>query len=337
MTARSTNNAAAVNVLARTRRLALRNRLQRVSPRTLKTLLAIVPVVIVALVWLATTCATSISTALTLALRFPIAIVVIVGWMAMSVAARQRRQSRRDAQRSWLAALPLGERVFAAAARRQVVGVVTAALLFALVSLLGLGWMLELPHRSVLTLSLLLIVGATLGAMVGWMLSRKDPRPSRIRLPSGVIGTRTQRFPIGRWPLRHSRAHADLAFHSRSIGAILLSLPIGIPPIAVIAVIVSGLAALTIWDLSRALLTTTRSAGAWLRSLPIDPHKATLALGGRSIFFIMVAAAIILLATGLPMGMSITNAGTILLVAGVVVVSGYGLFAKLQQPFGARR
>ena len=336
MTTRSTN-ADAAKLLATTRRFALRNRLQQVGPRCMAILVVIACAVIVALVCLASACATSISDALTLALRFPIVVTVIVGWMAMTITARQRRQSRRDAERSWLAALPLADRAFERAARRHVATVLTAALLFLLALLLAFGWMLELSSRSVLGLSLLLILGEIFGAVVGWTLSRNDPRPSRIRLPSIVIGTTTQRFPLGRWPLRHSRAHADLALHARAIGLLLLSLPIGIPPLAVIAVIVFGLAALTIWDVLRALVTTTRFAGAWLRSLPLPARRATLALGGRSILVIIVATAIILIASALPMGMTIANVGTMIVATGVVVVGGFLSVAMLQRPFGARR
>ncbi|MFZ2236751.1 MAG: hypothetical protein WBP11_15085 [Dokdonella sp.] len=327
----------ATKLLAAARRLGWRNRWQQRDRRFVAIVVAVVAVAILALVWLANAYATSIADGVTHALSFPIVIVVIVGWIAMSIAARHLRQSRRDAERSWLAALPLGEGAFAVAARRQFASFLATALLLLLTLLLGLSWLLELSSRSVVTLSLLLIVGTTLGAAIGWTLARKDPRPSKIRLPSNVTSTKTQRFALGRWPLRHSRAHADLALHARAIGVLLLSLPIGVPPQAVVAMIVFGLAALTIWDVARALLTTTRLAGAWLRSLPFDARKATLALGGRSIFTIVVAAAIMLVVTALPMEMSFGKASAIILATGGTGVGGYLLLATVQRPFGARR
>ncbi len=317
--------------------MARRNRWQQRDRGFVATLVVVFGIAIIALAWLANIYATPITHSVTLALRFPIVIVVIVGWIAMSVAARQRSQSRRDAEHSWLAALPLGAHAFTASARRQVATILAAALLVTLALFLALSWMLELPSRSVLTLSLLLIVGATLGAVAGWTLARKDSRPSKIRLPSVATSTKAQRFPLGRWPLRHSRAHADLALHARAIGVLLLSLPIGVPPQAVVAMIVFGLAALAIWDTSRALVTTTRLAGPWLRSLPLDSRKATLALGGRSVFVIIAAAAIMLVATALPMGTSVAKAGAIVLATGVAVAGTFVLLAIAHRPFGARR
>lgn len=327
----------AIQLLATVRRLASRNRRRQVARRHIAILAVIACVAIAAFAWLANTYANMITDGVTQTLHFPIVIVVIVGWIAMNVAARQRRQSRRDAERSWLAALPLGKRAFTVAARRQVATLLAATLIFLLASLFASAWMLQLPSRSVFTLSLLLMVGATLGGMAGWTLARNDPRPARIRLPRSSMSKTEERFSLGRWPLRHRRAHADLALHARAIGLLLLSLPIGIPPLAVVAVIVSGLAALTIWDMSRALMTTTRCAGTWLNSLPLEARKTTLALGGRSIFVINFAAATILVTTALPMGMNIATAGTITLATGVVVVSGYVLFTMLKRPFGARR
>ena len=327
----------AIQLLAMARRFAWRNRWQQRHRRFVAIVVALVAVAIAALVWLTNAYATSITDSVTLALRFPVVIAAVVGWIAMSVAARQRRQSRRDAERSWLAALPLGTTAFAADARRNIATILAGALALAAFVLGALGWMLELPNRSVLTLSLLLIVGATLGAIIGWTLARKDPRRSRLRLPNIATNTKTRRFSLGRWPLRHSRAHADLALHARAIGVLLLSLPIGVPAEAVVAMIVFGLAALAIWDVSRALLTTTRLAGAWLRNLPLDARKATVALGGRSVFVIIFAAAIMLAATAVPMGVSVANASAIILATAAVVAGGYLLTAKLRQPFGARR
>ncbi|MEO6075803.1 MAG: hypothetical protein ABIP56_03250, partial [Dokdonella sp.] len=302
MTKRSENNKA-IQLIAISRRLALGNRWQQRDRRFVAIVVALVAVAIASLVWLATAHPASITGGVTLALRIPIVTVVIVGWITMSVTARQRRQSRRDAERSWLAALPLGNQAFEADARHRIAKILAGALALALVVLGALSWMLELPSRSVFTLSFLLIVGTTLGAVVGWTLASKDRRPSKVRLPASATTTRTQRFPLGRWPLCHSRAHADLALHARAIGALLLSLPIGVPAEAVVAIIVFGLAALAIRDVSRALLTTTQLAGAWLRSLPLEARKSTLELGGRSLFVIIFAVAIMIAATALPMGM----------------------------------
>lgn len=327
----------ATKLLAVARGLARRNRWQQRDRRFVAIVVALVAAAIATLVWLANAYAASIANGVTLALRFPVVTVVIVGWIAMTVAMRQRRQSRRDAERSWLAALPLSTKAFAADARRKITTILSVPLVLAAFVLAALGWMLELPSRAFLTLSLLLIVGATLGAIIGWTLARTDPRRSRIRLPSIATNTRTQRFPLGGWPLRHSRAHADLALHARAVGVLLLSLPIGVPPEAVVAMIVFGLAGLAIWDVSRALLTTTRLAGAWLCSLPLDAWTATLDLGGRSVFVIIFAAAIMLAATSVPMGVSVAKASAIILAIGVAVCGGYIVVATMRKPFEARR
>lgn len=324
-------------MLATARRLATRNRWQQRDQRFVAIVIAVVAVAIVALVWLANAEPTAITASVTLALRFPIIIVVVVGWIAMNFAARQRRQSRRKAARSWLAGLPLDERAFAADARRTIATILGAALALSLLVLGALTWMLDLPSRSVLTFSLPLIFGATLGAVIGWGLARKDQRPSRIRLPASTTNAEAPKFSLGRWPLRHRRAHADLALHARAIGVLLLGLPIGVPPQAVVAMIVFGLAALAAWDVSLALLTTTRLAGPWLRSMPLDPRKAVFALGGRSIFIIIVAAAIMLGAIALPMDVSVAKVYVIILAIGAFVSIGYTVSAIVQRPFRARR
>lgn len=322
-------------LLAEACRLARRNRWQRRDRHFVTIVVALVAAAIVALVWLTNAYATSIADGVTVALRFPIVIVVIAGWMAMSVAARQRRQSRRDAERSWLAALPLGTKAFEADSRQRIAKILAGALALALFVFNALSWMLELPSRSVFTLSFLLIVGTTLGAVVGWTLASKERPPSKVRLPASATNTETQRFTLGRWPLRHSRAHADIALHARAIGVLLLSLPIGVPAEAVVAIIVFGLAALSLWDTARALLTTTRLAGAWLRSLPFDRREATLALGIRSVLVIMIAAAIMLAATAPPMGLSVATASVLIIATGVTVAATFALLATVQRPFQA--
>ena len=268
----------AVRLLTTTRCLAARNRWPLSARRYIAIVGVLVGIAITALAWLANTHTTAIADGIAWVLRFPLLIVVIVGWVALIFAARQRRRSRRDAEHSWLAALPLGEQAFAVAARRSVAAVLAVTLAMALSLLFALGWLVALPVQSMVTMALLLTTGALLGAVIGWTLARKAPRPKRIRLPSIATHAETRRFPLGRWPVSHSRAHADFALHARAIGALLLSLPIGVPALVVIAIIVFGLMALVIFDITRALLTSTKQAGAWLRSLPFHPHAVMAAL-----------------------------------------------------------
>lgn len=327
---------AAVRLLTTTRCVAARNRWQQLPRAHVASVVVLVGIAIVALAWLAKAHTTVIADGIAWALRFPLLMVVIVGWVALVFAARQRRQSRRSAEQSWLAALPLGQQVFAAAARRWIATVLTIALAMTLALLFVLGWLLALPVQSTVTLAMLLTTGALSGATVGWTLARKPPRRKRIRLPSIATHAKARRFPLGRWPVAHSRAHADFGLHARAIGALLLSLPIGVPALVVIAIIVFGLMVLVIFDITRALLTTTNQAGAWLRSLPLHPHKATFALAGRSLL-IAIAATILLVVAILPAGIRGSTAIAIIVVIGSTIAIAFAVIAALQQPFGARR
>ena len=326
----------AVKLLAIVGRLARRNRWQQLARSHVALVVVAVGIAIAMLTWLANSYTTDIADGAAWVLRFPLLIVVIVGWVALIFAARQRRRSRRDAEHSWLAALPLGEQAFAVAARRSVAAVLAITLAMALSLLFALGWLVALPVQSMVTMALLLTTGALLGAVIGWTLARKAPRPKRIRLPNIATHAETRRFELGRWPVSHSRAHADFALHARAIGALLLSLPIGVPALVVIAIIVFGLMALVIFDITRALLTTTNQAGAWLRSLPLNPHQATLALGGRSLLA-AIAATFLLVVAILPAGIRGSTAIAIVVAIGSTIAVAFAVMAALQQPFGARR
>ena len=324
-----------MHLLVMTSRLARRNRWQQLEQRQLALMIVAVGVTTLALAWLANAHTAAIAGGIAWALRFPLALVVIVGWITLILAARERQRSRRDAEHSWLAALPLGKQAFAAVARRRIASVLAIIVAMTLLLLFALGWLCALPFQSIATLVLLLANGLVFGAGIGWVLARKSPRPKRIRLPSIAAHAEGPRFPLGRWPLSHSRAHADLALHARAIGALLLSLPVGVPALVVIAIIVFGLMALAIFDITRALLATTRQAGAWLRGLPLHPHKATLALGSRSVL-VIIAATIVLVAAAWPMGMHASTAIAIVVTIGATIAAGFVLMAALQQPFGAR-
>lgn len=325
-----------MQLLAMSRRLARRNRWQQLEQGQLVLMVVAVGSAALALAWLANAHTAAIASGIAWTLRFPLALVVIVGWITLILAARERQRSRRDAEHSWLSALPLGKQAFAAVARRRIASVLATVVVMTVLLLFALGWLCALPFQSIATLVLLLAAGMVFGAGIGWVLARKAPRSKRIRLPSIAARVEGQRFPLGRWPLSHSRAHADLALHARAIGALLLALPVGVPPLVVIAIIVFGLMALAILDITRALLTTTRQAGAWLRGLPLHPRKATLALGSRSVL-VIVAATIVLVAATWPMGMHASTAIAIGVAIGTTIAAGFVVMAAFQQPFGARR
>lgn len=326
-----------VDVLAMNAQQAWRNRwhARRAQPRPLLIALLAAAVALIVLIVLLRMHADNVATLLTRAIDYPLVVIVAIGWLVANTVARQRRSARQDATRSWLAALPLATTTFERHARRRIalqlllVGVLLGGLLAAVATLIAL------PVRATATLLLLLTTAILLGATLGWSLGGGEPKPSRIRLLAAGSAHRDAHYPIGRWPLRHSRASADIGLHARAIGALLLSLPMGVPAYAAICIIVIGLMAFASWDLSRGLLVTATQAGPWLRSLPWVPRRATLALGLPAWIALLVALTTLAVAV-LPSGVGTTTALWIVIGGSTIPAIAYIAICISQRPFGTR-
>lgn len=280
--------------------------------------------------------ADTVATLLTQAINFPLVVIVAIGWLVASTVARQRRSARRDARLSWLATLPMATTAFERQARRRVV---IQLLLFAVVViglLLAVALLVALPTRTANTAAVLIAAACVLGASLGWSLGGREPRSPRLRLLAAGTKRRDAGYALGRWPLRHSRASADIGLHARAIGALLLSLPMGVPAIAALCIIVFGLAAFAAWDLLRGLLTTTMQSAGWLRSLPLRPRSALVALGVPALLGLLIALTLMMLAltpAGIPRStvIAVVVGGSSIATLAFIAI-GYWL-----HPFGVRR
>lgn len=319
-------------------RQARRNRWQAlcVRPRTLAIALLASAAALVVLIVLLRMHADRFATLLTRAIDYPLLLVVVAAWLIATTVARRRRAARRAASQSWLAALPLDVTSFERNARSRMALGLLATLAIIGVAFLAIATSMALPQRLTMTLLILIATAALAGFALGWSIGGKDRRILRLRLPGTRARLRNDRHALGRWPLRHSRAHADVGLHTRAIGALLLSLPMGTPGYAALCIIVIGLMSFACWDLLRALLATSMQAGGWLRSLPLRPAMASIALLAPSLIALLIASALVAAAL-LPSG--IAPALLPLTVVGVVLIGGVG-FAVVcgwQRPFGARR
>lgn len=224
---------------------------------------------------------------------YPLPALAAVATLAGLASLHQRRRLRADFSSSWLAALPITahvrDRAFALRVLIPIVAVVIgAAFVLAIAARLthpasGDGW---LPG---------LFVGAgMIGASVGWLLGARDPRPPRLRAPR--LPSRTTRVvpglaALGRWPLAQALAGSSPALHARALGALLLTIPIGVPGHVCMLLIVLWATALVLVEVGRGLLVTIPAAAAWLHSTPL-----TLPVLARSLcapaFGIQIAAAL---------------------------------------------
>lgn len=328
---------APIDVLALNTRLHRRNRWQELRSRR-RLLRVAIPVAILAVTGsglLLRAHAGEVAWLLMRALDAPLLVIVAIGWPVAHAVARSRRTARRQAARSWLAALPLTTVHFERHARRRVAlamlggAVLGSGLLVALATLGGL------PLRATVTALLLLATALVAGSALGWTLGARERRTVRRRLPAAGSAARDRRYPLGRWPLRHSHATTDIGLHARAIGAMLLGLPMGVPATAVLCLIVIGLAGFACWDLLRGLLVTATQARAWLRSLPLVPRAATGALGRRALALLTLALCLLALAL-LPSGIAATTAFPLAILGSVLTTLCFALTCMWCRPFGAK-
>ena len=217
---------------------------------------------------------------------------------ASTLVSRRRAVERKDAPRSWTAALP----VTPGAAKWQAVAIEFAPVLAlgALVAAVYLGLALAallydvtaplLPGATVLG-------GVVLGALFGhWMPAPKDAElyegsryvPHRRRalpaIPSGSLS------PLGLWPVRQMFASARPKTVARATVPILLCMPLGSK--ADVAMLVLGLCTVVgaIVVLAAAAVAVSGRVADWLKPLPVASSLLLRSVLTRMIALILCAA-----------------------------------------------
>lgn len=188
-----------------------------------------------------------------------------------TLTARSRRRVARQLAQSWLASAPVAACDELVALRWGVVcevGVPLAGVL-ALIACAG-----AFGASTVTPLLAAVLVGFATGAAGGWHVAGKPPRRRasawpRLRPSRPATSHEASVSPLGRLPFAQWRAGANPGVEARLLGALLLSLPMGIPPVIVLLLLAIAASALAALTLLRATLATIPAAADWLRATPL--------------------------------------------------------------------
>lgn len=191
-----------------------------------------------------------------------------IGWAAT---ARRRRRAERELAQSWLASAPVSMRDRQSALRWRVGAEVLVPFAVVLVLLVGAG----LASATVITLLIAAVaVGYVAGAGIGWRSGAKTLRSRAIALPrlrqSRVATSNVASVAaLGRWSFEQLRAAANPQLEVRLLGAMLVSLPMGISPWIVLLLLAFSITVMAALSLLRASLVMIPEAAAWLRATPL--------------------------------------------------------------------
>jgi len=236
---------------------------------------------------------------------------------------------RAEFANAWLAALPIPSRAREwSLALRSVVPVVT---------ILVVAWTLlavsVYTTAAAAELRLLTIAGVTgLGAAaLGWWRGARDPRahhrPLRLSRSAGRSGSAA----LARLPFAHALATADPGLHARTIGALILTIPIGVPLHVCVLMMASWVSALGLIELARGTVVCVPVAATWLRSTPLSAGSFAHALHARALAVQLIGTVSIVL---LLLAFELPTISAVVLAAGwltlVVTLAGIALACRYQ-------
>ncbi|MEP7098239.1 MAG: hypothetical protein ABI748_11290 [Dokdonella sp.] len=194
---------------------------------------------------------------------------VAISWAAT---ARSRRRIEWQLAQSWLACAPISVRDRLAALRWRVGGEVLVPFAAVLASIFAAG----LASGTVITpLIAAAALGFATGAALGWRTGAKPARsraaaPPRLRPSRAATSLVASLAPLEHWPFAQLRAAANPRLEVRLLGALLLSLPMGIPPAIVLLLLAFAVTVLAALSLLRASLVMIPQGADWLRATPLD-------------------------------------------------------------------
>lgn len=229
---------------------------------------------------------------------------IVVAVLCATAVTRARRHARQRQLHSWLAALPVSDREFAAAVRAPVSALCIS--LIAVAVAVGAG----LSSAAAGTLLPSIGIAGALGVAMGWYWPH---RQAPMIPPSWYASVRRRPralwrawvWGLGTWPLAHSQVWGRPKVTARQLAFVALGLPMGTPAIQALLVVGS---ALIVSHLLRLLAATARvafPAARWLAPTPISLVRLTCALIWLALLRqIIVIALLLLLATALPLAVT---------------------------------
>lgn len=227
----------------------------------------------------------------------PLLVSVASFALAWSLTRNARRRAIDGWATSWLATAPLDARERLDATRREVARRVAPPL--AAVLAVPLAAMAASGVDASQTIALA-GAGLALGALAGWRSAAA---------PSSVEGSQVPRLSarrratsnaadlaaLARWPFARLLADADPRRHAQLLAGVLLTLPMGVPPVVAVLVVLLTAGAIAAHALLQALLATIPHAAAWARATPLPLGAFIRSLCLRS--GVALAATIVLSAT----------------------------------------
>ena len=233
------------------------------------------------------------------------AVAAALAWAAI---ARVRRNAEERLAQSWLASAPVSVRHRRVAVRSFVAGYVGLPVLAVFVVIASAAFATGAPVLRLLGLP---AAGFAVGAAAGWRSGSKPvkcrpnplPRLRPARASTSLAATLT---PLARWPFAQWRAGANPVIEVRLIGALLLGLPHGVPPLTALLLLALGAVSLAAFALLRATVVMIPQAADWLRATPLRAgllvRSACLRAGAWQIAFAALGGALLCVlgaATGL--------------------------------------
>lgn len=198
---------------------------------------------------------------------------------------RRRRRLRAAAARSWLAALPVAQRI---RERHHLVRAAWPVLAMQLATSLVV---VVASGRTLL--AGLALAGIGIADALGLWRGRRDlpPRERALRHSASIRAVEPGLRVLARWPFRLALADAAPKTQAQVLAVLLLSLPMGTTAVTGLLVIL-GWAGLTfVFALARGACTAIPQAAAWLRATPLPQRRFVRAIGARVLAMIMLAAA----------------------------------------------
>lgn len=261
---------------------------------------------------------------------------IVVAVLCVASVARARRRAQQRQTHSWLAALPVSDRVLKTSIRAP------AGALLIFLAAIAVACCTGMAAAIAGTLLLSIGTASSLGVAIGWYW----PATTSTMIPPSWY-THVRRSPraawraslwgLGTWPLARSQVYGRPKVTARQLAFLALGIPLGTPVMQALLVIGS---ALIVSYLLRLLVATARTAfpaARWLAPTPIGLAGLTAALIWLALLRqIIVIALLLVFASALPLAMTqaraVTQGAMWLLLSLVVSVAACALAYAISSP-----
>ncbi|MEO7432812.1 MAG: hypothetical protein ABIR62_12495 [Dokdonella sp.] len=240
-------------------------------------------------------------------------VALAAAWVVRSRVERVRRVIEQRFASSWLAAAPILSCAIAGMVQRRAASELLIMIGMSCGLIAAAGAINAVPVWNVIAA---VVAGAIPGALLGWWSAARPPRVRaenhvRIARRQADRGTTIGLGALGRWAFAERIARLRPRMEARVFGAVLFSMPMGIPPLTAVLLLLSLAVAVIATTLLIAQLAIVPRAADWLRTTPLAARTLTISSGARTCAWqcvYTVAMAAVLAALG-------TDARTILAIA----------------------